>query len=306
MRRRAVGARGLALLLFAVACGAGCASSGIGPETVAPRWATQALEREPDAVFSLDVAAMRRDPFFGPLSQHMLQDDRGGELTALRSATRIDLFATVGRTWSAVIRGVPDPPATLLARRWPGGGARVGPAVVYEPTTGAADGVWLTVRPGSWVLSVARPRPEERIPDAVDMDGRAIFEAWLGPNAIAEGLAHARPEAQQALRYLQAARVTVDGGDAPGMALDARFVSPADAEHAEYDARVTERQLARLTEGSDFVKQVVALIGSFEVVRRGQDLRVSVHATRAFSQYVLGTLERDASRGHGNAAAFAR
>jgi hypothetical protein len=282
----------LILGLWFLVVATGCASSGLSPAAVAPEWAARTLRTSPDAVLSLDVAAMRKDPFFGPLSARMLDDDRGGELSALRTATRIDLFATAQRTqktWTAVIHGVRDPPAELLARRWPRGGVRVGAAVVYEPTGRGSDGVWLSVRPGSWVLSSTRP--EDGVPDPVDMDGHAVFEAWLGPNAIAEGRASARPEAREMLRYIRAARLTVDGGDAPGIAFDARFVSPADAQHAEYDAMTAQRQLEQAADGSEFVKQVLALIGQVEVARHGEDLRVSVHATRAFSRYVLATIE---------------
>jgi hypothetical protein len=82
------------------------------------------------------------------------------------------------------------------------------------------------------------------------------------------------------------------------MTVEARFVSAADAEHAEYDTTVAERQIAVARDSSEFVRQVLALIGNVEIVRHGEDLRVSVHATRAFSQYVLGTLghERSGSR----------
>lgn len=282
MKLRAPGICGVVLLGVLVSCG----NSAITPNAVAPSWAKQSLNHEPDIVMSLDVRALKADPFFGRVVDSMwVEVPRAYD--SMLGASRIDGFATVGLTYSAVIHGVGDPPAEVIRCLWPNGSTADG---AYSPRE--EGGPWLTASSGSWVISSAQTTGPA--PGPVSMDGGdTIFEAWLGPAAVDDGLRRARWDAREIWSHLYALRFAIKGGATPGFDMDARFETTVDADHAQYDLERLERyaeRIGREADDSDLTKMALDQLHNIRVSRSGVNISVSYRATPQLTQYALDKL----------------
>jgi hypothetical protein len=252
---------------------------------VTSSWAKRSLAKDPDVVVSVDMAALQRDAFFGKIAD-LVMDDAPLPYDAVRSASRIDLFATISKTFTAVVYGAGSPPADLA-----------------ECLSSARDEhLKVTVLDGKWVVSGAET--SGTVPGPVDMDSHAIFEAWLGPGAVDEALSRARWDAREMWRHLHALRLRMEGGATPGFVVDARFETGIDAEHAQYDLERMQRALEHVADDAgdpELTKQLLEQIPNVHVARSGSDLRVDYHLTAAFTQYISNKIdqERRPHRRHG-------
>jgi len=265
-------------LVFAAGCGG---DPGLAPETVASSWAKRSLDKDPDIVVSVDMAALQHDAFFGKIADLVL-DDAPLPYDAVRGASRIDFFATMAKTFTAVVYGAGAPPAGLMECISPGIAPR-------------GELLKMTVMDGKWVVSTAAISGGA-VPGPVDMDGHALFEAWLGPGAVDEALNRARWDTREMWRHLHAFRLRIEGGATPGMVVDARFETEVDAEHAQYDLARMQRALERIggeVRDEELAKQLLEQIPNVHVARSGNDLRVDFHLTAGFTQYISTKLDRE-------------
>jgi hypothetical protein len=117
----------------------------------APSWERAAMGTDDvDLVAAIDLEALRADPLFGPVIEHIARED---DLGVLMRATQIDAVATVdhgnARSWIAVVHGVDGPPrASDFGHGL--GEPRVLPTGVTE-YAGTRSGA-LVVWPGAWVV----------------------------------------------------------------------------------------------------------------------------------------------------------
>jgi hypothetical protein len=259
----------------------GCATERLAPEVVTSAWAKQSLEKSPDVVIAIDVAAIHRDPFFSKLVDVTFAD-AAEPYDAIWTASHIDVFATLTRTFTAVAYGVgPLPPAL----------AQCFDAQLRD------ERITVSASSGKWIASNVATRGDVGAP--VEMDGHALFEAWMGPGAMDEALLRARWDTAEMWRHLHAMRFRVEGGATPGVILDARFETSVDAEHALNDFARAERMLERnMSEVHDeeLAKHLHDTIANAHVARSGVDLRVDLHITAAFTQYLSRMLDQERPR----------
>ena len=157
-----------------------------------------------------------------------------------------------------------------------------------------ADREKLTVaqRGGRWIISNAKASTS--VPEAVAMDRRAIFEAWVGSGAI--DVALDKWGTPKMWDHLHAMRLRIEGGAAPGILVDARFETSVDAEHAEYDlARLTREPPAhgRLYGDPELSRLLLEQLPSVHVARSGVDVGVEYHLTASFTDYVSRLMDRE-------------
>jgi hypothetical protein len=273
----------LMVVLAVVGCGSG---GGLAPTSVASPWVTQALEKEPDVVVSVDIAALRRDPFFGKLVD-LVMADAPLPYDAVRGARRIDLFGTVQASrlrsaFTAIVYGA----------------GALTPELQQCIERDTNEHVSVSAVNDRWVVSSGQPTGTA--PDAIHMDSDALFEAWLGPGAVDAGLARARWDVQDLLwRHLYALRMRIEGGGTPGLVVDAHFETSVDAEHAVYDFARVKRALEGAVEAirdEELAKQMIEQLPNFHVARSGADVRVDFHLTPGLTQYVSKLLDRDPPR----------
>lgn len=269
------------LVCFALCVGCG-GSVALAPNTVASPWVAQSLEKDPDVVMAVDVRAVRADPFFGK-ALGAVMDDMPLPYDAFLGAREIDLFG--------VARGLTGSKSVFTAAVF-GGGDLSG--VERCLTRDAYDDITVSSRAGVWIVSNGKSPPVT--PSAVTMDGGAIMETWVGPGAV--DLARAKRGALDMWQHLHAMRIRVLGGDTPGMVIDARFETPVDAEHAEYDLARAERMLQRAIGDGDkeAAPLVLEQLPNVHVSRSGVDLQVSYRMTPALTAYVSRAI--DESRRH--------
>jgi hypothetical protein len=264
--------------LCAVMMLAGCGTERLAPETVASTWAKQSLEKSPDIVVSIDVAALKRDPFFSKLGDVAMADS-AKPYDDILTASRIDVFATIAKTFTAVAYDV-GPLSPALAQ-------------CFESEL-RHDRVTISAASGKWIASNVTSHGV--VGTRVEMDDHALFEAWLGPGAMDEALLRARWDTAEMWRHLHAMRLRIEGGATPGIIIDARFETSVDAEHAANDFARAERQVDRLmrdVRDEELAKQLREQIANLHVARSGIDLRVDLHLTADFTQYLSRMLERE-------------
>lgn len=251
----------------------GCGGTGLAPETVTSAWAKRSLRAGPDVVVSLDVVAMRADTFYAKVADLVLADSPAS-YDAVLAASRIDLFGTVSKSFTAVVYDAGPPPPELA--RCLSSDAR------------------LSVSRRDWIVSSA-PVTASGVPDEVSMDGGAIFEAWLGPGAFDEGLRRARWNTPDMWRRLHAMRIRLEGGETPGLVVDASFETPVDAVHAANDLARAERTLARLADDEkkddEGAKLVVEQLANVRVTQSGAELHVSTRLTPELTRWMSAKLD---------------
>ncbi len=260
----------------------------MSPDAVAPAWTQDTLQTSPDLVIALDVAAIRNDRFFGPVLAHEAADH--DERALFAQTSRLDIFATASERWLAVLYDPGPSPWPLVQRRWPRGGTPTAAGLLFAPAD-RGDDVWLSVRPHQWVLASSRP-DDRATPNPVDIDSGAVMEAWIGPKGIAAVLSRAHRPAR-GLYGLQSARVRIEGGNTPGVVLDATFVSSDAAAEAELDVTRQERELEAMGPSSELARQVLALLGQVQVGRSGATLHIGFHTTPALRDYLLARALED-------------
>ncbi len=261
---------------FASACGG---AERLAPEAVSTTWAKETLEKTPDIVMSIDMAALQRDPFFSKLVDTVTAD-AAKPWDAILTASRVDVFATVAkRAFTAVAYGVGALPPAL---------AECFDADLHR------ERIAVTSSAGKWIASNVETHGNTGAP--VEMDGHALFEAWLGPGAFDEALSHARWDEDELWRHLLAARVRVEGGATPGIFVDSRFETTVDAEHAMNDVARARRRLERVIEDvrdEELATQIRAQLASVHVARSGGDVHVEFHLTAAFTHYLSRMIDRE-------------
>ncbi len=257
---------------------AGCGVERLAPETVSSAWAKQSLDKSPDVVVSIDVAGIKRDPFFSKLTEIAFADT-AQPYDAIWSASHIDVFATIAKTVTAVAYDV-GPLSPALAQ-------------CFDSELGH-ERITVSAASGKWIASNVASRGDVGAP--VEMDGHALFEAWLGPGAMDEALLRARWDTAEMWRHLHAMRFRVEGGTTPGFVIDARFETSVDAEHALNDFARAQRLIERYTgevHDEELAKQLREQVANVHVARSGVDLRVDFHITPDFTQYLSRMLDKE-------------
>jgi hypothetical protein len=259
-------------------CGCGGAER-LAPEAVSSTWAKETLEKTPDIVMSIDVAALQRDPFFSKLVDTAMAD-AAKPWDAILTASRVDVFATIAkRAFTAVAYDVGALPPAL---------AECFGADLHR------ERITVTDSAGKWIASNVATHGGAGA--RVEMDGHALFEAWLGPGAFDEALSHARWDEDELWRHLLAARVRVEGGATPGIFVDSRFETSVDAEHAMNDVGRARRRLERVIDevrDEELANQMRAQLAGVHVARNGGDVHVEFHLTAGFTQHLSRMIDRE-------------
>jgi hypothetical protein len=270
----------VARALFALGLMA-CADSQLAPASVSSAWVTESLEKEPDFVMSVDVPGLRRDPFLHKLVDVAMQDVPL-PFDPLLSASQVDVFATIRKTFTAVVYGAGSSTPELEA---------------CVSNIADRDHVTMATRDGAWIVS---NKPTSASPQAVKMDSGALVETWLGPGALDEGLSRVSTDARDLWRHLYAVRTRIEGGSTPALIIDARFETGVDAEHAEYDVGRLRRAMERAAAGvrdEELAHLILGEISNVHVARSGVNVTVAYRPSAAFIQYISQRLDREAS-GH--------
>jgi len=223
-------------------------------------------------VMAIDVPALRADPLFGKVLA-ALMDDAPLPYDAVLRARTIDVFGVargvMGRrsVFTAAVFGAGDLPADV---------ARCIQRDARENVTvGSRDGVWI----------VSNGKGAPATPSAVTMDSGTIVEGWIGPGAL--DLALEKNGSPEMWQHLHAMRVRLRGGSTPEMAIDARFETSVDAEHAEYDLARAERMLQRAIGDGDKegAHLLMEQLPNVRVSRHGVDLVVDYVMTPSLAAY---------------------
>jgi hypothetical protein len=92
-------------------------------------------------------------------------------------------------------------------------------------------------------------------------------------------------------------RVRVFGGASPAIALDARFETETDAEHAFFDVAKMERTIDRLldedTKDRAAAQRFREQLSAVRVARSGRDVAVNLHLAPAFAGWLRGEAQKE-------------
>jgi len=225
---------------------------------LAPSWEHAALgPADADFVGAIDLEAIRADPLFGPLLQHLA---KRGELGFLLRASQIDVVATADdgrpKTYVIVVHGVTGAPR--------------------ESDVGS-DARRFVTGPGVWIYGEGpafermRADPTLAVP-AVDMPAGSLVAA----TARGRALPHPRhPELGDISEGLTDVTGELLGGDHLGFALSCRYADDASARRAAAMARlVLVAEAARNDDVSELARALMKL--DFDVDGPVVSLRVTL------------------------------
>jgi hypothetical protein len=263
---------GTALIALACACG----GVGSSPAVQAPSWERAAIGADTvDFVGAIDLEALRADPVFGPIVEHLARRD---DMGVLMRASQIDAVATVdggnARTWIAVVHGVDGPPRAKDVGSSLGE-PRVLPSGVSEYPAAGVRG--LVVWPGAWIVGegaafdrVLASRPAA-VP-TITMPSRALVVSTTQGRAIPR---QRGDDVDGVTDGLTDATFDVLGGSHLELVLHCRYVDRDAARAAATEARVA---LLAMAERDDLVSALArALVKvDFDVSSNVVTARVTV------------------------------
>jgi len=240
----------------------------------APTWGRVAFgPGDADFVGAIDLTAVREDPVFGPLVEHLARNDDLGVLTR---ASQIDLVARVeqGRavSWIAVIHGVDGSPSRS------------------DVGSSAAE---VVTAPGAWVLGEGPAFEQVRASPSLASPRVALPERALFASTV-RGRAIPRPRETELFDLtegLEQATMVILGGAHLQIVVRCRYFDAAAARHAATAAKlVLVAEAAR----TDAVSELARALGRLDFDASGNDVSVRVTLSDDLRELLQRYVERAA------------